>query len=138
VWRSGGRRYNGAVLDRHRNETSPYGGKARGRWPFQVDADDITRIYLRDPDTRRYHGLVWEHAPSLLMPFSEDALQFARRLAAAKYTYPDDAIAVADLFERWHLGLGATVKERRIALRMSREQAALLNDMPGLGAMPGS
>ena len=66
------------------------------------------------------------------MPFSEDALQFARRLAAAKYTYPDDAIAVADLFERWHLGLGATVKERRIALRMSREQAALLNDVPGL------
>jgi transposase InsO family protein len=128
----GGRRYNGAVLERYRNTSSPYGGKAKGRWPFQVDPDDITRIYFRNPDTRRYHPLMWEHAPALSMPFSEDALQFARRLAAAKYTYPDDAIAVADLLERWQLGLGATVKERRIALRMSRQQAALVNDLPGL------
>ena len=34
------------------------------------------------------------------MPLSEDALRFARRLAAAKYTYPDYKIAVADLLER--------------------------------------
>ena len=128
----GGRRYNGSVLDRYRNTSSAYGGKAKGRWPFQVDPDDVTRIYFRDPDTRRYHALVWEHAPSLMMPFSEDALAFARELAAAKYTYPDDTIAVADLFERWKLGLGATAKERRIALRMSRDQAVLLNNLPGL------
>jgi transposase InsO family protein len=128
----GGRRYNGAVLERYRNTSSPYGGKAKRRWPFQVDPDDISRIYFRDPDTRRYQPLVWEHAPALSMPFSEDALQFARRLAAAKYTYPDDAVAVADLLERWNLGLGATVKERRIALRMSRQQAALVHDLPGL------
>ena len=127
----GGRRYDGSVLDRHRNTSSPYGGKAKGRWPFQVDPDDITRIYFRDPVSRRYQGLVWEHAPSLTMPFSEDALQFARRLAATKYTYPDDAIAAADLFQRWNLGLAATAKERRIALRMSRDQAVLLNDVPG-------
>ena len=140
VWRTiqhygveiGGRRYNGSVLDRYRNTSSAYGGKAKGRWPFQVDTDDVTRIYFRDPDTRRYHALVWEHAPSLMMPFSEDALAFARELAAAKYTYPDDTVAVADLFERWKLGLGATAKERRIALRMSRDQAVLLNDLPGL------
>ena len=128
----GGRRYDGAILDRYRNTSSAYGGKAKGRWPFQVDPDDVTRIYFRDPDTRRYHALVWEHAPSLMMPFSEDALAFARELAAAKYTYPDDTIAVADLFERWQLGLGATAKERRIALRMSRDQAVLLNNLPGL------
>ena len=140
VWRTiqhygveiGGRRYNGSVLDRYRNTSSAYGGKAKGRWPFQVDPDDVTRIYFRDPDTRRYHALVWEHAPSLMMPFSEDALAFARELAAAKYTYPDDTVAVADLFERWKLGLGATAKERRIALRMSRDQAVLLKDLPGL------
>jgi transposase InsO family protein len=140
VWRTiqhygveiGGRRYNGSVLDRYRNTSSAYGGKAKGRWPFQVDTDDVTRIYFRDPDTRRYHALVWEHAPSLMMPFSEDALAFARELAAAKYTYPDDTVAVADLFERWKLGLGATAKERRIALRMSRDQAVLLKDLPGL------
>lgn len=62
------------------------------------------------------------------MPLSEDALVFARKLAAAKYRYPDDRLAVADLLERWNLGLGTTPAERRMALRVSREQAAL--DLP--------
>ena len=56
---------------------------------------------------------------------------FARKLAAAKYRYPDDRLAVADLLERWNLGLGTTLTERRIALRLSREQAAL--DLPRTG-----
>lgn len=123
-----GRRYNGPVLTGKENETSPYTGKAKGRWPIQVDPDDITRVYFRDTAARRWHTLRWEHAPSLDMPLSEDALQFARTLAAAKYTYPDDKIAVADLFERWNLGLGQTLPERRMALRLCRAQAAI--DVP--------
>jgi transposase InsO family protein len=122
----GGRRYNGPALDPYRNMTSQYPGKAKGRWPIQIDPDDITRVYFRDPDIREWHTLRWEHAPSLDMPLSEDALKFARRLAAAKYTYPDDKIAVADLFERWNVGLGETRAERRMALRLSREQTALI------------
>lgn len=124
----GGRRYNGPVLNPYRNRPSSFRGAARGRWPIHIDPDDVARVYFRDPDTRRWHALAWEHAPSLDMPLSEDALQFARRLAAAKYTYPDDKIAVADLFERWNLGLGSTRTERRIALRMARETSALLDD----------
>jgi len=72
--------------------------------------------------------LRWEHAPALDTPLSEDALAFARRLAAHKYTYPDDKVAVADLLERWNLGLGNTLAERRMALRLSREQATI--DLP--------
>jgi hypothetical protein len=68
---------------------------------------------------------MWEHAPSMDMPFSEDALRFARKLAASKYTYPDDRLAVADLLERWHLGLGSSMAERRMALRLSREASLL-------------
>lgn len=123
-----GRRYHGDVLKGYENQTSPYTGKAKGRWPVQVDPDDITRVYFRDRKTRRWHTLLWEHAASLDMPLSEDALGFARKLAATKYTYPDDKIAIADLLERWHLGLGTTLPERRMALRLSREQAAL--DLP--------
>lgn len=123
-----GRRYQGPVLSRYENHTSPYTGKAKGRWPFQADPDDITRVYFRDRETGAWHTLAWEHAPSLKMPLSEDALRFARKLAAAKYTYPDDKIAVADLLERWHVGLGQTLPERRMALRLSREQAAI--DLP--------
>jgi hypothetical protein len=88
------RRYHDEVLKGYENETNPYIGKARGRWPVQVDPDDITRVYFRDWHTRRWHTLRWEHAPSLEVPLSEDALQFARKLAATKYTYPDDKIAV--------------------------------------------
>jgi hypothetical protein len=123
-----GRRYHGDVLKRCENQTSPYTGIAKGRWPIQVDPDDITRVYFRDPATRTWHTLTWEHAPSLDMPLSEDALRFARKLAAAKYTWPDDKIAVADLFQRWNVGLGQTLPERRMALRLSRAQAAV--DLP--------
>ncbi|SKH67167.1 integrase family protein [Mycobacteroides abscessus subsp. bolletii] len=62
------------------------------------------------------------------MPLSEDALQFARKLASVKYTYPDDRRAVTDLLERWNLGLGSTLAERRMALRLSRE-ASLIDEI---------
>ncbi|MFI9546778.1 helix-turn-helix domain-containing protein [Streptomyces sp. NPDC052016] len=118
------RRYNGPGLKGLSNVRSPYDGPVKNGSPFQVDPDDITRIYFRAPD-RRWHALVWEHAPAAGMPLSEDALIFARKLAAARYRYPDDRLAVADLLERWNLGLGTTLAERRIALRLSREQAAI-------------
>lgn len=104
--------------------TSSYTGKAKGRWPVHHDPDDVTRIHFRDPETRAWSTLMWEHAASMDMPLSEDALQFARKLAASEYTYPDDRLAVADLLERWNLGLGSSVTERRIALRLSREWSA--------------
>jgi len=121
------RRYSGQILNEYGDRTSPYGGPRENQWPFQVDPDDVTRIYFRDLEAR-WHTLTWEHAPSLEMPLSEDALAFARKLAASRYRYPDDRIATADLLERWKIGLAATPAERRIVLRLSREQAAL--DIP--------
>jgi transposase InsO family protein len=121
------RRYSGPILKEYGDRVSPYRGPRKNGWPFQVDPDDVTRIYFCDLD-RRWHTLTWEHAPSLEMPLSEDALAFARKLAASKYRYPDDRIAVADLLERWKVGLAATPAERRMVLRLSREQRAL--DIP--------
>lgn len=123
-----GRRYNGAGLDPYRGVHSPYAGRARGRWPIHYDPDDITRAYFRDPHTRRWHTLIWEHAPALHMALSEDALRFARRKAAEKYRYPDDRLAIDDLLERWNLGLGATRAERRMALRLAREESFITPD----------
>ena len=65
-------------------------------------------------------------------PFSLEALEFARRAAAAKYTYPDDRLALRDLLSRWNMGLDMTRSERRMALRIAREQAAI--ELPDLGA----
>ena len=132
------RRYRGPGLPAP-GIRSPFEGPVKNGWPFQVDPDDITRIYFRDPATRAWHALTWEHAPAARMPLSEDALVFARKLAAEKYRYPDDRLAVADLLERWNLGLGTTLAERRMALRLSREQAALdlpRIDEPGAAALP--
>jgi hypothetical protein len=120
-----GGRYNGSGLNPYRGQASAYTGPEAGKWPIFVDPDDITRVYFRDPDERRWHVLAWEHAPALDMPLSAEALQFARKLAAARCTYPDDRIAIADLLERWKIGLGTSVAERRMALRVSREQAAI-------------
>lgn len=120
----GRRRYSGPGLP-EAGIRSPYDGPVKNGWPFQVDPDDITRIYFRTPTTREWHTLTWEHAPSARMPLSEDALVFARQLAAQKYRYPDDRLAVADLLERWNLGLGTTLVERRMVLRLAREQSAI-------------
>ncbi|WP_405985496.1 helix-turn-helix domain-containing protein [Streptomyces sp. NBC_00872] len=120
----GRRRYSGPGLP-EAGIRSPYDGPVKNGWPFQVDPDDITRIYFRNPSTREWHTLTWEHAPSARMPLSEDSLIFARQLAAGKYRFPDDRLAVADLLERWNLGLGTTLAERRMVLRLSREQAAI-------------
>jgi hypothetical protein len=134
-----GRRYNGDLPAGCVDGASPYPDRGRGKgrwWPLHTDPDDVTRVYLRDPQTRRWHTLEWEHARSMGMPLSEDALAFARKLARAKYTYPDDRIAVADLLERWNLGLGASMAERRMALRLSREQVAL--DIDAAVTEPGT
>jgi transposase InsO family protein len=122
-----GRRYNGPCLDGLRDMAGSDIGLDKRRLEFFADPDDATRIHFRDHE-RVWHTLEWEHAPSLDMPLSEEALQFARRLAAKEYTYPDDRLAIALLLKRWNLGLGTSLVERRMALRLSREQAAL--DLP--------
>ncbi|MCZ4095253.1 TnsA-like heteromeric transposase endonuclease subunit [Streptomyces sp. H39-C1] len=122
-------RYNGEGLDGYRGETSPYTGpKAKGMWPIHVDPDNINYVYFRRLDTRRWHTLEWEHAPAMKFPISGQAIELARKVAGKKYRFPDDETAVAALLERWHLGLGLTMAERRIALRQAREQSAF--DLP--------
>ncbi|GID29144.1 Mu transposase C-terminal domain-containing protein [Paractinoplanes brasiliensis] len=118
------RRYNGEGLNDYRNIHSPYGGKYADKWPIYVDEDDITRVYFQDYKTKEWSTLTWEHAPNSDMPLSRDAMRFGRKLAASKYRYPDDQLALADLLDRWKLGLAMTKVERRIALRTAREQAA--------------
>lgn len=125
-----GCRYNGEALNPYRGKTSPYGGKLKGRWPIHVDPDDITRVFFRDPGTRAWHRLVWEHAAGLTMPLSDEALRFARRLAADKYRFPDDRLALEELLARWTDGVGATRAERRLLLRLTRAHKPLSEHLP--------
>lgn len=123
------RRYNGPALNGYRDKDSPYVVGGKRRWHIYVNPDDITRVYFRDPFARTWHTLLWDQAPALDMPMSEDAVAYARRLAVASGKPSDPHSAMHDLLQRWNLGLGDTAAERRIALRLSRERACLLGEL---------
>jgi transposase InsO family protein len=127
-----GLRYTGPIVAKYQHRTSGYrppkdfyGARKGGRWPFAVDPDDLRRIFLRDPEDGRWHTLEWDQAADLVLPLSRDALEYAKQLAASREGIADVRQALADLLEAWNLGLAANRTERRIALRMSAERAAL-------------
>ena len=119
--------YNGPGLNGLRETDSPNLGKAQRRWHIHVNPDDITRVYLRRPDTRKWCTLLWRDAPTDL-PMTEDGVKYARRLAAARGTSTEPDAALAGMLEEWGLGLGRSTVERRIALRLAKERAELLGE----------
>jgi transposase InsO family protein len=126
----GGLRYNGPAIAGCRDRTSPYQGARAGLWPFAVNPDDVSRVYFRDPGDGRWHELAWEHAADLDMPFSAETLAYAKALAARKERFPDTKRALSDLLGAWNLGLAANRAERRMALRMAADRAALQAPAP--------
>lgn len=121
--------YNGPALDGLRGQESPYGGPANRRWFIYVNPDDLTRVYFRHPETRKWGTLLWKDAPALDLPMSEDGLAFARRLAKARGTSTRPDAALKSMLAQWNVDLGRTRAERRIAVRLARERAALVNDL---------
>jgi len=126
----GGLRYDGPALNGHRNQTSPYGGKYAGRWPVRVDPGDVSRVWFQDPDDGSWHPLKWEHADALGAPFSSEALDYARQLAAAAHRFPDTRRALAELLEQWGSGLAGDRAGRRMALRLSEQRLRLVQAPP--------
>ena len=56
------------------------------------------------------------------MPFSAEALAYARRLARQTDRFPDDRRALGELLERWDAGLTRNPTERRMALRLAQQR----------------
>ena len=125
-----GLRYNGDALTPYRNRTSPYTGANAGRWPFRFDPDNVSRLYFQDPADNAWHTLLWEHAQEIRAPFSGEVLAYARRLAAEEHRFPDERRALAELLERWDVGLARNPTERRMALRLSQQREARLRQEP--------
>jgi hypothetical protein len=130
----GGLRYDGSALNGHRNQTSPYSGKYAGRWPLRVDPGDVSRVWFQDPDDGSWHALKWEHADALGAPFSSEALDYARQLAAATHRFPDTRRALAELLDQWGSGLAGDRAGRRMALRLSEQRLRLVP--PGTASTP--
>jgi len=120
-----GLRYNGPGLDGYRNTSSPYGGTLAGKWPIRVNPDDVRHAWFCDPADGSWHRLDWEHAAGLNAPFSGEAARHARRIAAAAGGHPDPAQALAELLDRWRQGVVSDRRERRMAVRLTAEYAAL-------------
>jgi hypothetical protein len=118
--------YRGAGLTGYTaREKSPY-KEHKGQWPFHVDPDDVRQVYFFDlKNTREWQALQWTEADAWDGPMNEDGLEFARKLAKAKYRHFDNKLALAELLERRKLSQGHTMAERRAALRMSRQQSTL-------------
>jgi transposase InsO family protein len=109
-------------------EESPY-RERKGQWPFHIDPDDVRYLYFFDQkNTQQWHTLVWTEAEVCDGPMSEDGLALARAEAKKKHRYFDDKLALAEFLEHHHLSQARTLAERRIALRLSREQSTLSQD----------
>ncbi len=121
-----GLRYNSPALDAYRNARSPYGRKLAGKWPIRVNPDDVRYVWFQDPNRPDcWHRLEWEHAAALGTPFSAEAASYARRLAVRQGRWADPARALAELLGRWDKGMVTDRRERRMALRLGAERAAL-------------
>jgi transposase InsO family protein len=121
----GGLRYNGPALDAYRNAGSPYGGRHAGKWPIRINPDDVRWAYFQDPADVCWHRLEWEHAAGLGAPFSGEAARYARQLAARSGRWPDTGQALGELLARWDQGMVTGRRERRMAVRLAAERAAL-------------
>jgi transposase InsO family protein len=121
----GGLRYNGPALDAYRNAASPFGGRHAGKWPIRINPDDVRWAYFQDPADDRWHRLEWEHAAGLGTPFSGEAARYARQLAARSGRWPDTGQALSELLARWDQGMVTGRRERRMAIRLAAERAAL-------------
>jgi len=129
---AGGLRYDGPALDAYRNAGSPYGGRHAGKWPIRINPDDVRWAFFQDPADDCWHRLEWEHAAGLGTPFSGEAARYARQLAARSGRWPDTGQALSELLARWDQGMVTGRRERRMAIRLAAERAAL----PDLAAQP--
>jgi hypothetical protein len=120
-----GLRYNGPVLDGYRNQPSPLGGRWAGRWPIHIGPDDVRYVYFQDPADDCWHRLEWEHAPTLVTPFSAEAAAYARQLALASGRHLDPAQALTELLGRWRQGMVTGRRERRMAVRLAADRPAI-------------
>ena len=118
-----GLRYDGPGLNGYRNRRATSPGRHAGKWPIRFDPDDISRVFFQDPQSNEWHALPWEHHSEITVPFSAEALAYARRLARQTERFPDDRRALAELLERWDAGLTRNPTERRMALRLAQQRA---------------
>jgi hypothetical protein len=78
------REYRGDILVDLGTKRSPY-TEWSGKWPVAQDPQNITRAFLKDPKTDKWHTLKWTYADAYGAPMSDYRWRMARTLAAADH-----------------------------------------------------
>jgi transposase InsO family protein len=112
-----GLRFNADCLDQYRSAKSPYGGPNAGKWPFRFDPDDLSTLHFQDPQSNEWNEVPWVRRDELGLPFSEEALIYAREVSRNDDLPFDEVAALSNLLNRWDAGLHQNVAERRMAIR---------------------
>ena len=115
-------RYNGEIVGKYYDRSRSM-AKGKRKWQFSVNPDDFSQIYFNDPDDNSWHVLRWEHAPKVPMPFSLDALEYAKGIALDRRNGVNVAEALGALLERWGAGRASTMAEKRISARLAAQLA---------------
>lgn len=118
-----GVRYRGEIVAKYRNRTRGMSGDVL--WAFSYDPDDVRRIYFRDPEDGIWHTLHWHLKGAVGVPFSADALDYAKRLALqlSDGKRPDVEAAAAKLLADWGAARDLTPTERRVSARLASQLA---------------
>ncbi|WP_394278372.1 Mu transposase C-terminal domain-containing protein [Microbacterium sp.] len=108
--------YTGPILEKYLNRSRVI-SSGRRSWPFRYDPDDLSRIYFHDPENGSWHTLTWVRHADLDMPFSMDALEYAKRHAVSRGGKKDVEGALVELLRRLGISRGDTAREKLIAAR---------------------
>lgn len=119
-------RYTGGEsVAKYRNRARSIHKDKGTQWPFVVNPDDLSQIYFHDPEDGTWHTLEWEHKGAFDVPFSLDALAYAKKIALKQGRPSQVDEVAAQLLEDWGAGRALTPPAER---RMSSRMAAQLND----------
>lgn len=111
--------YKGDIVSKYRDPRRKLHAEQKRKWPFSVNPDDLRHIYFRDPDDGVWHTLTWDRIRDMDLPFSVDALDFAKRLVLASEDVTDIPAAVSLVLSNWGAGQELTPAERRASARLN-------------------
>ena len=127
-----GLRYDGDCLNYFRNETSPYNGEKKGKWPMRYDPRDLSKIFFYDTQLEEWQILHWVGISNPDTPFAESTVTYAKALLKERggNTRNHDQLerVLIDLVTRIEDRQLHSKEERRLAARQAIQAAQAAKD----------
>ncbi|MEO2134877.1 hypothetical protein [Microbacterium sp.] len=115
--------YTSDIVTKYRDLERKLHTEQKRKWPFSVNPDDLRYLYFHDPDDGVWHTLTWNRISEINLPFSIDALDFAKKLVlSGGEDAADIAAAMNSLLAKWGAGKELTPTERRASARLAVAQ----------------